>query len=118
MTDTTHTPKVAPRATEKAGIRIPDIGCGRCNNRWGGTSTCHCSGCHETFTGLTAFDQHRTGSHTHGTRRCLPPADWRRLMERTTQPQTLHPPLPTVRTHHPHPLRPHRNAHRRRLPMP
>ncbi len=75
MTDTTHTPKVAPRATEKAGIRIPDIGCGRCNNRWGGTSTCHCSGCHETFTGLTAFDQHRTGSHTHSTRRCLPPAE-------------------------------------------
>jgi len=75
MNDTTPSLKIAPRTPQEAGNRIPDIGCGRCDNRWGGTSTCHCSGCHETFTGLTAFDQHRTGSHTHGTRRCLPPAE-------------------------------------------
>ena len=26
-----------------------------------GDSTCHCSGCHKSFAGLTAFDRHRTG---------------------------------------------------------
>lgn len=49
------------------------IGCGRCTNRWSGRNTMHCGGCHQTFTGLTAFDQHRTGNHAHGTRTCLQP---------------------------------------------
>lgn len=48
-------------------------GCARCPNRWGGLRTAHCAACHNTFTGLTAFDRHRTGSHTHGTRTCLDP---------------------------------------------
>jgi hypothetical protein len=29
--------------------------------------------CHRTFTGITAFDTHRTGSHARSTRGCLPP---------------------------------------------
>lgn len=51
---------------------MSDIGCGRCDARWGGTRTSHCGGCHQTFTGLSAFDAHRTGSHAK--RSCLNPA--------------------------------------------
>lgn len=32
--------------------------CG-CGVTWGGMNTCHCAGCHNTFSGLTAFDHHR-----------------------------------------------------------
>lgn len=42
-----------------AGI-LPHIH-GKCGKRWGGFNTCHCGGCHETFTGITAFDAHRVG---------------------------------------------------------
>ena len=63
--------------------------CPRCQNRWTGFKTVHCTGCHQTFTGISAFDKHRTGSHTdsgellidkttgepRGPRRCLPPGD-------------------------------------------
>lgn len=28
---------------------------------WTGRGACHCSACHQTFTGLTAFDKHRAG---------------------------------------------------------
>jgi len=48
-------------------------GCGRCPNRWGGLKTAHCSACHRTFTGLTAFDKHREGSHPNSTRHCVDP---------------------------------------------
>lgn len=34
--------------------------CGGCTERWSGSAVCHCSGCHRTFTGLTAFDYHQT----------------------------------------------------------
>lgn len=44
----------------------------RCGAHWGGLSTGHCPACHRTFTGITAFDKHRTGSHTEG-RSCLDP---------------------------------------------
>lgn len=61
--------------------------CGKCHATWTGANTCHCGGCCQTFTGLSAFDKHRTGSHTdsgekiipkgatepRGPRRCLPP---------------------------------------------
>jgi len=43
------------------------IECNGCVNAWTGSSACHCCGCHRTFTGVTAFDIHRTG----GT--CNPP---------------------------------------------
>lgn len=39
----------------------------RCGARWSGTATCHCGGCHLTFTGITAFDTHRPGGN------CTPP---------------------------------------------
>lgn len=51
---------------------MADIGCGGCDSRWGGLLTSHCTGCHQTFSGLTAFDKHRTGSHAKG-RFCLDP---------------------------------------------
>lgn len=34
-------------------------GCARCDNRWGGLRTAHCTACHRTFTSVTAFDTHR-----------------------------------------------------------
>ena len=51
---------MAQISTRKAGMHT----CPRCPNHWGGLKTAHCAACHETFTGLTAFDKHRTGSHT------------------------------------------------------
>lgn len=33
--------------------------CGGCNNGWGGYRTAHCASCHETFSGVTVFDEHR-----------------------------------------------------------
>lgn len=50
-------------------------GCNGCSNRWGGLNTAHCAACHETFTTVTAFDKHRSGSHAKGTRHCLPPEE-------------------------------------------
>ncbi|SED51902.1 hypothetical protein SAMN04490240_4092 [Rhodococcus pyridinivorans] len=40
--------------------------CSTCQSEWGGANTCHCSGCHTTFTGITAFDAHRRGGQ------CIP----------------------------------------------
>lgn len=34
-------------------------GCARCTARWNGKKTAHCPTCHETFSGPSAFDQHR-----------------------------------------------------------
>lgn len=48
--------------------------CPRCLDQWGGLGTSHCAGCHNTFTTVTSFDKHRTGSHGYGTRACLHPA--------------------------------------------
>ena len=61
---------MAEDSTVKAGMHA----CGRCENIWGGLNTAHCSGCHRTFTGLTAFDRHRDGSHAKGTRHCVDPS--------------------------------------------
>jgi hypothetical protein len=70
-TDTTQAPKVA----ENPAPRSPDrTVCRKCGKDWGGLNTCHCSACHETFTGITAFDMHRAGSHAGNQRHCLPPA--------------------------------------------
>lgn len=63
------------------------IGTNCCEARWTGLRTCHCATCHETFSGLGAFDAHRYGSFSdsgartidkktglpQGKRRCLPP---------------------------------------------
>lgn len=51
------------------------IRCQHCDARWGGLKTAHCPTCHETFTTVPTFDKHRTGSHVHDTRRCVPPQD-------------------------------------------
>lgn len=49
-------------ASPKTGT--PDwITCNGCDNRWTGLRTCHCSACHRTFTGLSAFDLHRRYDH-------------------------------------------------------
>ncbi|MDH6282882.1 hypothetical protein [Prescottella agglutinans] len=41
--------------------------CPRCKAEWGGMNTGHCTGCHTTFSGITAFDAHRRAY------RCLTP---------------------------------------------
>lgn len=51
-----------------------DYACPRCDSQWGGTKTCHCSSCHETFATIAAFDKHRAGSHALSTRHCEDPA--------------------------------------------
>ncbi|WP_442939219.1 FDXHR family putative zinc-binding protein [Nonomuraea sp. SYSU D8015] len=43
------------------------ITCGGCPAEWGGETRAHCSGCHRTFTGITAFDVHHKGGE------CWPP---------------------------------------------
>lgn len=35
------------------------ITCSGCDSRWTGLNAAHCSGCHQTFSGITLFDQHR-----------------------------------------------------------
>lgn len=40
--------------------------CGGCPIRWTGLSTCHCSGCHRTFGGVSLFDSHRSVAGPHG----------------------------------------------------
>jgi hypothetical protein len=48
--------------------------CSGCGAWWSGLLTAHCTGCDRTFTGFTAFDEHRAGSHASGTRHCVDPA--------------------------------------------
>lgn len=75
MTSPTPTPtrrlKVAQNLIPAAGMTA----CSRCQGVWGGLKAAHCTadGCHQTFTTVSAFDKHRTGSHPHDTRTCLPP---------------------------------------------
>lgn len=49
---------------------------GACGKTWKqrGNRTGHCSGCHQTFEGLTLFDAHRV-TNDDGTRSCLNPAE-------------------------------------------
>lgn len=47
--------------------------CARCANRWDGYNTAHCGACHETFTGVEAFDRHRKGAYEPDARRCVVP---------------------------------------------
>lgn len=53
------------------------IGC-RCGAEWPGTRISHCSACHETFSGVSAFDQHRRRVKSETSKyvgRCLDPLD-------------------------------------------
>lgn len=47
----------------------------KCGAKWSGHRIEHCPSCHETFTGTSAGDRHRTGDHALSTgpdrRRCL-----------------------------------------------
>ena len=36
-----------------------------CGARWIRPGACHCAGCHETFTGISAFDAHRRDGKCH-----------------------------------------------------
>lgn len=40
--------------------------CGGCASKWTGTQPCHCSACHETFSGITTFDAHRQANAHRG----------------------------------------------------
>jgi hypothetical protein len=56
-------------ATERLPVTYT---CGGCDNRWGGVSRAHCSGCHRTFAGVDLFDRHRRDIRGVGT--CIDPA--------------------------------------------
>lgn len=45
-----------------------------CGREWSGRSRSHCPACHETFSGESAADKHRTGRYG-GERRCLLPSE-------------------------------------------
>lgn len=49
--------------------------CAQCETTWTGKRIEHCPECHQTFTGTTSGDMHRTGRHDTSTgpnrRRCL-----------------------------------------------
>jgi len=48
--------------------------CAKCPSRWAGSLTSHCTGCHLTFTGITAWEKHRDGTHSSRRGRfCVPP---------------------------------------------
>lgn len=52
-------------------VRAPVLlSCSGCPSRWSGLARAHCSGCHLTFTGVSAFDRHRSSEGT-----CLLPPD-------------------------------------------
>ena len=50
-----------------------------CGAEWTGLRVEHCAACHETFTGTSAGDKHRTGEHHLSVgpyrRRCLTPVE-------------------------------------------
>jgi hypothetical protein len=72
------TPTPASESTY-SGTNRPPYGpngpftCSGCDNWWTGLNSGHCSACHESFTSVSGFDKHRTGSHSAG-RYCLDPA--------------------------------------------
>ena len=47
---------------------MSNITCSKCGASWTGQGRCHCSGCCNTFGGITSFDQHRKGY------KCIDPA--------------------------------------------
>lgn len=52
-------------------------GCG-CGATWTGKSTCHCGGCHRTFSSLSGFDRHQTALPEHPWVVCRDPATMRK----------------------------------------
>ena len=51
----------------------------KCGAQWSGKRIEHCDACHETFTGTSAGDKHRTGSYVPMERRCLSADEMRAL---------------------------------------
>lgn len=53
--------------------------CVQCGATWTGLRIEHCNACHETFTGTSSGDKHRTGRYDTTTgpdrRRCLSPSE-------------------------------------------
>lgn len=48
------------KSAKDAGAKeVSELTCGGCDNTWTGVSRCHCSACHQTFGGISTFDQHR-----------------------------------------------------------
>lgn len=47
-----------------------DFGCRGCDITWGGFRTCHCSACHETFSGVTNFDKHQRNGECRKPQKC------------------------------------------------
>lgn len=45
--------------------------CGGCSAVWMAATYCHCGGCHETFSGVSLFDLHRSQEGEHGS--CVDP---------------------------------------------
>jgi hypothetical protein len=90
VTAQVRSPSPAPqRASNRAtvnGNRHPGgaITCNGCRNWRTGLGAAHCSSCHQTFTGVSAFEMHRASSHAGGTRHRLDPATVR--SERTGEP--------------------------------
>lgn len=64
-----QTPLGPPATDGGAATRIPakardrSHGCGGCVSRWTGLRAGHCAECHRTFSGITAFDAHRSYDH-------------------------------------------------------
>ena len=46
--------------TKPSTARFHEITCRHCGGWWTGLISCHCAGCHRSFTGVGAFDIHRS----------------------------------------------------------
>jgi hypothetical protein len=62
---------------------VGTIGCSGCTTTWTGVSAAHCGSCHETFSGVGAFDYHRRGGV------CVPPQDCVTTVRGVTTPAPL-----------------------------
>lgn len=71
--------------SDQSTRKLTSITCGGCDSTWTAAGACHCSGCHTTFSGLTLFDQHRTGYGERG--QCHNPAD---MLDRNNDPVCEH----------------------------
>lgn len=63
-----------PQAGDRRSLERPPgakAWCSKCGRGWAGRSECHCAVCCRHFSGVEAFDKHRTGSDD--ARRCLDP---------------------------------------------
>ncbi len=69
---------IATAAAGRSGAKTDptyETTCRGCKRGWNGLKTCHCGACHQTFSTVKAFDQHRRGTYEPDTRHCVNPAD-------------------------------------------